>query len=295
MVAIVTLKAKFIYMTAYDNSEALKGTLLGQQTEYKDQYDASVLFPIPRKLNRDELNVVESDLPFKGQDLWTGYEMSWLNSKGKPQVAVAEFIFPCQSSHLVESKSFKLYLNSFNQTRFVDWQTVQAHLVRDLSQAVNASVQIKLYKADELSSLQLTAMPGLCIDDLDIEIDDYQFDSNLLKLSDTKEQVSETLHSHLLKSNCLITSQPDWASIVIRYTGAQICHESLLRYLISFRNHNEFHEQCVERIYCDIQNKLGIKELEVYVRYTRRGGLDINPYRATNNDEIPFVIKTNRQ
>jgi len=295
MSAIVTLKAKFIYMTAYDNSEELKGTLLGQQTEYKDQYDASLLFPIPRKLNRDELNVVESDLPFKGQDLWTGYELSWLNAKGKPQVAVAEFIFPCQSSHLVESKSFKLYLNSFNQTRFVDWQTVQAHLTKDLSQAVNAAVQVKLYKADELASLQLTALPGLCIDDLDIEIDDYQFNANLLKLDDSNEQVDETLHSHLLKSNCLITSQPDWASIVIRYSGAKICHESLLRYLISFRNHNEFHEQCVERIYCDIRSQLGIKSLEVYARYTRRGGLDINPYRATNNDEIPFVIKTNRQ
>ncbi|SFC87952.1 NADPH-dependent 7-cyano-7-deazaguanine reductase QueF [Pseudoalteromonas denitrificans] len=282
-------------MTAYDNSEELKGTLLGQQTEYKDQYAPELLFPIARKLNRDELNVIDSDLPFKGQDLWTGYELSWLNTKGKPQVAVAEFIFPCQSSHLVESKSFKLYLNSFNQTRFNDLNTVQKHLIDDLSKTVNNQVEVKLYTASDFSAIKTTPLPGICIDDLDIEIDQYQLNSTLLKLEDDHSQVTETLHSHLLKSNCLITSQPDWASIVIRYTGMKICHESLLRYLISFRSHNEFHEQCVERIYCDIQNKLGIKELEVYARYTRRGGLDINPYRSSMQNKIPFVIKTNRQ
>ncbi|ATC95228.1 NADPH-dependent 7-cyano-7-deazaguanine reductase QueF [Pseudoalteromonas tunicata] len=282
-------------MTDYENSPELKGTLLGQQTEYKDQYDASLLFPIARKLNRDELAIDEAALPFVGEDTWTGYELSWLNAKGKPQVAVAEFIFPCQSSHIIESKSFKLYLNSFNQTRFDTLEQVKQHLVEDLSKGCNAAVEVRIFGPEAFNCINNTPLPGLCIDDLDVEIDCYSLDKQLLKLAANAVQVSETLHSHLLKSNCLITSQPDWASVVIRYSGPQICHESLLRYLISFRSHNEFHEQCVERIYCDIQELLGIKELEVYARYTRRGGLDINPYRSSHQQQTPFKLKINRQ
>ena len=281
-------------MTDYSNSPDLKGSVLGQSTEYVDTYTPSLLFPIARKLNRDDLNIDESTLPFKGQDLWTGYELSWLNAKGKPVVAVASFIFACQSSHIIESKSFKLYLNSFNQTRFDSLEQVQTALITDLSNAVGKPVVVTLYNSDDYNCLPYTPLPGECIDELDIEIDNYDIDASILT-SSNNEIVTETLHSHLLKSNCLITSQPDWASIIIRYSGAQICRESLLKYLISFRTHNEFHEQCVERIYCDLMASLNITELEVYARYTRRGGLDINPYRSSQSDEIPFQVKINRQ
>ena len=241
-----------------------------------------------------DLNIDESALPFKGQDLWTGYELSWLNAKGKPVVAVATFEFPCQSSHIIESKSFKLYLNSFNQSRFDSIDDVQAILTADLSTAVAKPVNVTLYSPSDYNCLPCTPLPGECIDDLDIEIDNYHLHANSLQAVATNT-VTETLHSHLLKSNCLITSQPDWASIIIRYTGEQVCKESLLRYLISFRTHNEFHEQCVERIYCDLITQLKITKLEVYARYTRRGGLDINPYRSTDHDTIPFNVKINRQ
>lgn len=281
-------------MTDYSDSPELKGSVLGQSTEYVDTYTPSLLFPIARKLNRDDLNINEAELPFKGQDIWTGYELSWLNSKGKPVVAVATFAFPCQTSHIIESKSFKLYLNSFNQTRFESMEKVHNALTNDLSKAVGLSVVVTLFNADEYNCLPCTPLPGECIDELDIEISDYNLDAQTLKKA-SDNIVTETLHSHLLKSNCLITSQPDWASIIIRYTGEQICRESLLRYLISFRTHNEFHEQCVERIYSDLCTVLNVSELEIYARYTRRGGLDINPYRSTHNDSVPFNVKINRQ
>lgn len=282
-------------MSHYQDAPELKGALLGQQTEYKDSYDASLLFPIARKLNRDDLNIDESALPFKGEDTWTGYELSWLNQKGKPVVAVAEFIFPATSSHIIESKSFKLYLNSFNQTKFDSMAQVQQILTIDLSKSANCDVVVKLFNADDFDCLMPTPFTGTCLDDLDIEVSEYDLNTELLKADASNEIVTETLYSHLLKSNCLITSQPDWASVVIRYTGKKICHESLLKYLISFRNHNEFHEQCVERLFCDIQNKFSMTQLEVFARYTRRGGLDINPYRSTDFATTQFKLKSNRQ
>lgn len=282
-------------MSHYQDAPELKGALLGQQTEYKDSYDASLLFPIARKLNRDDLNIDENALPFKGEDTWTGYELSWLNRKGKPVVAVAEFIFPATSSHIIESKSFKLYLNSFNQTKFDSMAQVQQILTSDLSKSANCDVVVKLFNADEFDCLMPTPFTGTCLDDLDIEVSEYDLNTELLKADASNEIVTETLYSHLLKSNCLITSQPDWASVVIRYTGKKICHESLLKYLISFRNHNEFHEQCVERLFCDIQNKFSMTQLEVFARYTRRGGLDINPYRSTDFATTQFKLKSNRQ
>ncbi|MCF6436352.1 NADPH-dependent 7-cyano-7-deazaguanine reductase QueF [Pseudoalteromonas sp. MMG022] len=281
-------------MTDYTNAPELKASVLGKTTEYASQYDASLLHPIARKLNRDQIGVEESALPFKGEDTWTGYELSWLNLKGKPQVAVASFVFPCQSSHIIESKSFKLYLNSFNQSRFESAEAVQNILTKDLSKAANTQVKVTLYKASDYACLPFTQMPGECIDDLDIDVDIYSPQAGILKAASTNI-VTQTLHSHLLKSNCLITSQPDWASIVISYTGTQVCRESLLRYLISFRSHNEFHEQCVERIYCELMNTFDFEKLDVYARYTRRGGLDINPYRSSNQDSTAYQIRTNRQ
>ncbi|WP_151172511.1 NADPH-dependent 7-cyano-7-deazaguanine reductase QueF [Pseudoalteromonas ruthenica] len=282
-------------MTDYSNAPELKASLLGKATEYKDSYDPSLLYPIARKLNRDDLQIDERALPFKGEDIWTGYELSWLNPKGKPQVAVATFTFPCQSPDIIESKSFKLYLNSFNQSRFESMQAVQQTMAKDLSAATQSDVQVTLYGPEDYQHFAATALPGQCIDELDITVDTYELTPSLLRLAEDAQQVEQTLHSHLLKSNCLITSQPDWASVVIRYQGPALCHESLLRYLISFRSHNEFHEQCVERIFTDIMACAPMQSLEVYARYTRRGGLDINPYRATHSDKTLFDVRINRQ
>jgi 7-cyano-7-deazaguanine reductase len=234
-------------------------------------------------------------LPFYGHDLWTGYEISWLNAKGKPVVAIGEFVVPATSANLVESKSFKLYLNSFNQTRFNTWDDVQQAMVKDLSQCAGQTVDVTLLSVTQESPFQVTALNGINIDDLDIEIDNYDFNNQLLQLDATNINVTEELNSHLLKSNCLITSQPDWGSVVISYSGLKIDHESLLRYLVSFRMHNEFHEQCVERIFTDIQALCNPTELTVYARYTRRGGLDINPYRTTHSQLTPPRMRINRQ
>jgi len=278
--------------TNYNDSGLLDELSLGKQTEYQAEYNPTLLQAVPRSLNRDDLNLAD-DLPFYGEDLWTGYELSWLNDKGKPIVAIAEFRVPATSPNLVESKSFKLYLNSFNQTRFESWQTVEQTMAKDLSGCAGENVTVKLMHVDQVEPFQVTQLAGENIDDIDVEIDSYDFKPDLLAVNEG--QVEETLHSHLLKSNCLITSQPDWASIVIEYKGKQIDRASLLKYLISFRMHNEFHEQCVERIFCDIQQLCQPEKLSVYARYTRRGGLDINPYRSTENATIPWQVRTNRQ
>jgi 7-cyano-7-deazaguanine reductase len=196
-------------------------------------------------------------------------------------VAMGEFRIPCESANLMESKSIKLYLNSFNQTRFDDFESVRALMSKDLGGAAGMPVDVRLMAAAEFATENFANLPGQCIDALDIEVDNYALDAGLLKgAADAETQVSETLHSHLLKSNCLVTSQPDWGSVLIHYQGAKIDQEALLRYLISFRQHDEFHEQCVERIYNDLLRFCRPEKLTVYARYTRRGGLDINPYRS---------------
>ena len=268
----------------YSQALSLQNLSLGQVTEYKCQYDASLLQGVPRSLNRDELQLVASDLPFLGCDLWNIYELSWLNSKGKPVVATGVVKVPHDSDNLIESKSFKLYLNSFNQTKFDSLETVQQRLTEDLSTCANKSVTVELNGDMGSFNEKLGTFSGECLDDLDIEVDNYQLTPALLTDLCATNTVAETLFSNLLKSNCLITSQPDWASIEISYTGKQIDREKLLRYLISFRQHNEFHEQCVERIYCDLMKFGQIDSLSVYARYTRRGGLDINPYRSSENN-----------
>ncbi|MDU0114790.1 NADPH-dependent 7-cyano-7-deazaguanine reductase QueF [Psychrosphaera aquimarina] len=278
----------------YTESGALDELTLGKQTAYETKYNPNLLQPVPRSLNRDDLNLSDP-LPFYGHDLWTGYEVSWLNAKGKPVVAIAEFVVPATSTNLIESKSFKLYLNSFNQTKFTSWTDVQEAMEKDLTDCAGETVDVRLLSVEQEAPFQVTPLDGVNIDDIDIEIDNYDFNNQLLKLDKSGNTVTEQLNSHLLKSNCLITSQPDWASIVISYTGLQIDHESLLRYLISFRMHNEFHEQCVERIFTDIMTLANPSELTVYARYTRRGGLDINPIRTTLVDFIPKRMRINRQ
>ncbi|WP_130538446.1 NADPH-dependent 7-cyano-7-deazaguanine reductase QueF [Thiomicrorhabdus indica] len=265
---------------------------LGQHTPYCSEYDPSLLFPIPRQEKRDELGIKANSLPFNGLDIWTAFEISWLNTKGKPVVRIAEFAFQVSSPNLIESKSFKLYLNSFNGTRFESEQDVIELMEKDLSDASGAPVVVD-FKTLEGHELLFGDLPGENIDDLDIEINEYQVDTSLLKTLD-EEVDEETLNSHLLKSNCLVTCQPDWGSVVVRYSGKKIDEASLLKYIISFREHNEFHEQCVERIFTDIMKVCRPVNLTVYARYVRRGGLDINPYRSNFEEEFD-ISRTQRQ
>lgn len=279
---------------SYENHDALAGLTLGKTTAYRDTYDASLLQGVPRSLNRDPLGLKADALPFHGGDIWTLYELSWLNARGLPQVAVGHVELDYTSINLVESKSFKLYLNSFNQTRFDSWEAVQRTLEQDLRACAQGNVTVALYRVDELEGQPIAHFHGACIDDQDIAIDNYQFDTAWLENAASGKVVEETLVSHLLKSNCLITHQPDWGSVQIQYRGAKIDREKLLRYLVSFRNHNEFHEQCVERIFNDILQFCQPESLSVYARYTRRGGLDINPWRS-NTDFVPATGRLVRQ
>jgi 7-cyano-7-deazaguanine reductase len=285
-------------MSDYQNNEGLKNLKLGQVTEYQSQYAPELLQAVPRQLNREELGIVESQ-PFVGYDVWHAYELSWLNLKGKPVVALARCIVDATSPNIIESKSFKLYLNSFNQTRFKSNTEVHETMVNDLSTTAGGEVFIELFKPDDNQVFQIVELEGVCIDDIDISVDEFELNPDLLKMDPSNQRVSETVHSHLLKSNCLITNQPDWASIVIQYKGKKIDHESLLKYLISFRMHNEFHEQCVERIFMDIQRLCSSQELSVQALYTRRGGLDINPFRCLKNNSKYFnkssIARINRQ
>ena len=262
----------------YENSPLLQGLTLGKSSDYISSYAPQLLQPVPRALNRDELGLT-SQLPFAGEDLWNMYELSWLDSRGKPVVAVGETRVDAGSKNIIESKSFKLYLNSLNQTRFASFEQVEATLQQDLAHCAAGKVSVRLYTLDEADS-QIYRLPGASIDDLEIDVDHYDFTPELLQAAASGEEVEETLHSHLLKSNCLVTHQPDWGSVVIHYRGKQINREALLRYLISFRQHNEFHEQCVERIFMDLTRFCQPTHLSVYARYTRRGGLDINPFRS---------------
>ena len=252
---------------------------LGKSSAYQTEYAPELLFPIPRQQKRDELGLTGT-LPFFGVDIWNAYELSWLNMRGKPQVAIATITAPADSPNIVESKSFKLYLNSFNQTRLANTDALLALLREDLSNAFGAPVHVALMLPEDFGKLKMTELDGLLLDRLDVEIDSYAPAPELLKANHDEAAVEEFLVSHLLKSNCLVTGQPDWASVQIHYVGPQIDQESLLRYLIGFREHNEFHEQCVERIFTDILRHCKPTQLAVYARYTRRGGLDINPWRS---------------
>lgn len=279
-------------MNYQDNS--LKSLKLGQKTEYASQYDRTLLQPVPRALNRDGLGITQNQ-PFTiGADIWTAYEISWLNEKGLPQVAIADIYLDYQSQNLIESKSFKLYLNSLNQSKFADFNAVQQTMQRDLSECAQGDVKVRLNPVAVYDSQKIDHLQGDCIDEQDIEITSYEFNADWLKDCVSDEIVEEKLVSHLLKSNCLITNQPDWGTLHIHYVGKKIDHEKLLRYVVSFRQHNEFHEQCVERIFCDLMHYAKPEKLTVYARYTRRGGLDINPFRS-NFEDLPKNLRLARQ
>ncbi|AIV51358.1 NADPH-dependent 7-cyano-7-deazaguanine reductase QueF [Burkholderia pseudomallei] len=267
---------------------------LGKATVYANQYDASLLFPIPRAGAREQIGI-GAPLPFFGTDIWNAYELSWLNARGKPQIAIATFYVPAESPNIVESKSFKLYLGSFAQTAFESADAVRDALKRDVSAACGASVTVRLATPAEFRKLRMDELDGLSLDRLDLDAHVYETDPSFLTAAHGEAPVEETLVTDLLKSNCPVTGQPDWGSVQIHYVGAPIDHAGLLRYIISFRNHTGFHEQCVERIFVDILRACQPVKLAVYARYTRRGGLDINPFRTNYNQPMPDNARTARQ
>jgi 7-cyano-7-deazaguanine reductase len=273
---------------------------LGQATRYADQYDAALLFPIPRAPQRAELGL-GTRLPFLGADLWTAFELSWLNARGKPQVALAHITVPCESVNLIESKSLKLYLGSFNNTRFADAADVLTRLRTDLTEAawrgavVQSSVGVTLVAPELFDRQPIEELDGLSLDRLDLDCDRYTPAPDLLSAATDEAPVSEVLTSNLLRSNCPVTGQPDWGSVQISYFGPQIEQAGLLRYIVSFRNHNGFHEDCVERMFMDIQARCQPHKLAVYARYTRRGGLDINPFRTSYPQALPANRRNARQ
>lgn len=261
---------------------------LGKKSEYDANYNPERLFPIPRKSKREEIGVDPDNLPFYGFDCWNHYEVSWLNLKGKPMVAIAEIYYDCRTPCIIESKSLKLYFNSFNNTSFSTATEVETIIKRDLEKAVQGEVYIDIHLLSSIKHSDIhKKLDGECLDDLDIVCDKYMVEPSYLTTSN--ETVEEVLFSDLLKSNCLVTNQPDWGSVQIKYKGCKIDREGLLKYLVSFRNHNEFHEQCIERIFTDIMNHCKPLELTVYGRYTRRGGLDINPFRSTEKIDFKAI------
>jgi 7-cyano-7-deazaguanine reductase len=266
---------------------------LGKTTVYANRYDPSLLFPIPREQKRVEIGV-RQPLPFHGVDIWNAYELSWLDARGKPQVALAEFRVPADSPNIIESKSFKLYLNGFSQER-TDIDALRDTLARDLAAAAGAPVAVTL-SAPSARNHAIADLAGELLDDQPLEIDDYgPPNAGYLSANHAAAPVEETLLSHLLRSNCPVTGQPDWGSVQIAYRGAPIERAGLLRYLVSFRTHNEFHEQCVERIFVDLMARCAPQRLAVYARYTRRGGLDINPFRSTDPAAVPDNLRGARQ
>ncbi|CAA9430240.1 MAG: NADPH-dependent 7-cyano-7-deazaguanine reductase [uncultured Ramlibacter sp.] len=275
-------------------------SLLGKPASYRDEYAPELLFPISRAPKRQELGIAEQP-PFFGADLWTAFELSWLTQRGKPVVALAQFTVPCETPNIVESKSFKLYLNSYSNTRFASADEVLARLRTDLGDAVwrgsasAGTIGARLVLPDAFDREQVHELDGINLDRLDIECTHYRPEPALLTATFDEQPVEEVLVSNLLKSNCLVTGQPDWGTVQIRYAGPQIDQGGLLRYLVSFRNHHEFHEQCVERIFMDLRRQCRPTKLAVYARYTRRGGLDINPFRTSHPLALPANVRTARQ
>ncbi|MGH8819935.1 MAG: NADPH-dependent 7-cyano-7-deazaguanine reductase QueF [Rhodoferax sp.] len=275
-------------------------SLLGKPTHYVDQYDAAQLFPIPRAAQREEIGVHGAP-PFFGADLWTAFELSWLNPRGRPQVALAHITVPCESTYLVESKSFKVYLGSFTNTKFADAEAVRERIRADLNELVwrggpvQSSVGVRIVPPALFDQEPIHELDGLSLDRLDIECSRYTPAPELLTAAAGEQPVTEVLTSNLLKSNCPVTGQPDWAGVQISYSGPQIEQGGLLQYLVSFRNHSGFHEHCVERIFMDLWRRCKPTQLAVYARYTRRGGLDINPFRTSYPRKLPPNIRTARQ
>lgn len=269
---------------------SVEQSLLGKDTQYPTQYQPDILFPIARETAREKYAHVAGIR--QGQDWWHVFEISWLNPNGVPQVAIGRLTLPATSPNLIESKSLKLYFNSMNFTTFASQAEFKATVEQDLSKAAGAAVGIDLFHVDEL---EITKPQGICIDQEQPTRLEQHPDATLLAFDASEEEVELSLYSHLLRSNCPVTGQPDWGTVFIRYQGRKICQASLLAYIISYRQHNGFHEQCVEQIYADIWQNLSPNKLMVYATYTRRGGLDINPCRASHADWLVSPIRLARQ
>ena len=263
---------------------------LGREAAYTDTYTPSLLCPISRSESRPTAN--GGELPFFGEDVWTAYELSWLTPSGKPAVAGARFRVPCSSTHLVESKSVKLYLNSFAHTRFADSEEVRSTLESDLRTAVRAPVDVQLLALDQLTEAP-AQLPGTCIDSADVGIEQYHPEPELLRVT-SETVVSETLYTHLFRSICPVTGQPDWASMWVQYRGRGIDRDRLLAYLVSYRRHAAFHESTVEAVFTDLSARCAPQSLSVYGLFQRRGGVDINPYRSTDSNP-PTAYRLPRQ
>jgi len=271
-------------------SQMLQYSELGKETQYSFTYDPNKLFPVPRSKKRLDIAIKDNNLPFYGFDIWNHYEVSWLNSKGKPMVALAEIIYACDTPNLIESKSMKLYFNSLNNTKFNDLTELTAIIQKDLSERVGGEVIIKIISLNDFKEDKVyRSLEGIYLDELDVECSAYTVEPEFLTTEDFT--VEETLCSDLLKSNCLVTGQPDWGSVQISYKGKKINHANLLKYIVSFRDHIEFAEHCIERMFMDIMQRCKPSELTIYGRYTRRGGLDINPYRTTKKVNFLHVNK----
>ncbi len=257
----------------------------GQQSAFPDEYSPDLLVAIARAENRAVLGL-EARLPFQGVDIWNAWELTWLTSTGKPGVATVEVRVPAQSPNIIESKSLKLYLNSFAMSRYDTAEEVRSRISSDLSRCAGAAIEVSLLDTAANDGAGSATLPGDCLDDLDVDCSAWDVDAELLQ-ADEDDCVSESLHSHLLRSLCPVTSQPDFGSVLIRYEGPRIERASLLRYIVSFRQHHDFHEACVERMFLDIKKRCGPAKLTVYARYQRRGGIDINPFRSDFESEAP--------
>jgi len=262
-------------------------SLLGKSTSYLDQYAPQLLHPIARADNRAGLGL-GAELPFQGVDIWNAWELTWLDPDGKPVVATAEIRVPAESPNIVESKSLKLYLNSFSMSEYVAASDVTETIEQDLSNCVDADVNVRLQHASARYGTSVAQLPGECLDGLHVRCDDYEVNGDLLQ-ADAHDIVREDLFSHLLRSLCPVTSQPDTGSLLISYCGPRVDRESLLRYIVSYREHKDFHEACAERMFVDLLEHCAPEQLTVYARYQRRGGIDINPFRSNFEDDPPNV------
>jgi 7-cyano-7-deazaguanine reductase len=259
---------------------------LGRPAFASTSYDPDQLRPIPRKIGREDIGIsTDNHLPFLGEDVWNCWELSWLDSKGKPVIAVAEIRIPATTPNMVESKSLKLYLNSFSMTRINSPETLRQTLARDISRIVKGTVSVKMILPEAFGQLRIMEPEGICIDRQDITIAEYTIHPNLLNVEN--HSVSETLFSRLIRTKCPVTGQPDWATVCVTYTGPHIRPDSLLRYFVSFRQHQGFHESCVETIFFHILQKCRPQSLSLWARFTRRGGIDINPFRSTETGSSP--------
>jgi 7-cyano-7-deazaguanine reductase len=265
---------------------------LGREVSYPDRYDPGLLFPIPRAGARAELGLdPAAPVPFIGHDRWHLFELSWLDARGKPVAATATLQVPADSPCLIESKSLKLYFNSLNGQRLADADALQARVVTDLSTCAGAPVFFAL----GLPPMARAEADGQCLDEQEADFDCYGPPNPTLLQADPSQLVEQRLYSNLLKSNCPVTGQPDWASVHLHYVGPKIDPLGLLRYIVSFREHAGFHEQCVEQIFLDVLARCQPQRLSVHARYTRRGGLDINPWRATPGEPAPPALRDLRQ